>query len=354
MLILGNGEVRRVLDGREARVLAAVRRAYLRHEAGGTRLPHSVFLRFPDDDRNRVIGLPAYLDGGNADGYGTDGHGADGDEPVAGMKWIASFPGNVADGMERASAAIILNSTRTGRPVALVEGSTVSARRTAAGAALAAATLPGAAPDTGVSLVGCGVINFEVLRFLRVARPGLRAVTLFDLDRDRAAGFADRCLRELGADLDIGFVDGLDDALGAHRLVSMATTAGTPHTGLDACAPGTLVLHLSLRDVSVESVLEAVNVVDDADHVCRAATSLHLAEQRVGHRGFITASLGGLLARGGGRRDPDRVTLFSPFGLGVLDMAVADLVVRGAREAGLGVDLPDFLPAPAPVPVGGA
>lgn len=70
------------------------------------------------------------------------------------------------------------------------------------------------------------------------------------------------------------------------------------------------MLHLSLRDVTVDGVLNVVNVVDDRDHL----------------------------------RDPQRVTLFSPFGLGVLDIAVADLVLRGARHAGLGVDLPDFLP----------
>jgi ornithine cyclodeaminase len=42
------------------------------------------------------------------------------------------------------------------------------------------------------------------------------------------------------------------------------------------------------------------------------------------------------------------VTLFSPFGLGVLDMAVAGLVFRSARAQGLGVDLPDFLPERVP------
>ncbi|MFD8061294.1 2,3-diaminopropionate biosynthesis protein SbnB, partial [Streptomyces cyaneofuscatus] len=123
MLTIGNGDVRRLLDDREREVLNAVREAYLLHAAEDTSLPHSVFLRFPDDPGNRIIGLPAYLGGA---------------EPLAGMKWIASFPGNVAEGLERASAAIIVNSMRTGRPVALVEGSTISARRTAASAALAA------------------------------------------------------------------------------------------------------------------------------------------------------------------------------------------------------------------------
>jgi 2,3-diaminopropionate biosynthesis protein SbnB len=328
MLILGNSVVRQVLDGQEKNVLAAVRRAYTHHALGETALPHSVFLRFPDNARDRVIALPAYLGG---------------EEPVTGVKWIASFPGNLELGLERASAAIILNAPRTGQPECLLEGSTISARRTAASAALAAVTLPGTEPATGVSLIGCGVINAEVLRFLTVTHPELREVTVFDLDDRRAAAFAERCRVELGLSARVAALP--EEALAAHRLVSFATTAGEPYVGLEACRPGTLVLHVSLRDVQVDSVLAAVNVVDDPDHVCRAGTSLHLAEQRVGDRGFIRTTLGELLLRGTPEpRDPDRVTLFSPFGLGVLDLAVADLVQRGARDAGLGVALPDFLP----------
>ncbi len=332
MLTIGNGDVRRLLDGREREVLNAVREAYLLHAAEDTSLPHSVFLRFPDDPGNRIIGLPAYLGGA---------------EPLAGMKWIASFPGNVAEGLERASAAIIVNSMRTGRPVALVEGSTISARRTAASAALAAAALPsGDGRETGVSLIGCGVINFEVLRFLLVVRPEITDITVHDLDARRAADFRDRCAAELAGDGRVVRVaESAGEALSAHRLVSLATTATVPHLDLDACLPGTLVLHVSLRDVTVEGVLDAVNVVDDPDHVCRAATSVHLAETRVGSRSFIDTTLGELLRDAEpGPRDPARTTLFSPFGLGVLDLALAGLVLREARAAGVGQEISGFLP----------
>ncbi|MFD8749899.1 2,3-diaminopropionate biosynthesis protein SbnB [Kitasatospora sp. NPDC059577] len=333
MLILGARDVRRALDDREQEVLAAVRDAYVRHARGDSAVPHSVFLRFPDDERNRIIGLPAYLGG---------------EQPVAGMKWISSFPGNLALGLERASAALILNSMRTGHPEALIEASLVSARRTAASAALAAAALPGDRPDTGAGLIGCGVINFEVLRFLRVVLPDLDTVTLYDRDRARAEEFAGRCAREQPG-LKTSVVDRPEDALAAHPLVALATTAGTPHLDTAPCRPGTLVLHVSLRDLTVESVLSAVNVVDDPDHVCRAATSLHLAEQRTGDREFIIDTIGGLLSAGGPhRRDPRRTTVFSPFGLGILDLAVADLVRRRAEAEDLGTRLTDFLPGGAP------
>jgi 2,3-diaminopropionate biosynthesis protein SbnB len=326
MLIINNATVRKVLDGREPEVIAAVADAYRRHARGESVLPHSVFLRFPDDARNRIIGLPAYLGG---------------DEPLAGMKWIASFPANIAEGRQRASATIILNSMRTGAPVAFLEGSTISARRTAASAALAVATLPAAEPEGGIALIGCGVINAEVLRFVRAVRPELNEVTLFDLDEARAVDFARGCDPELK----VTVAGSVTEALAAQPLVSLATTAGTPHLDLAGCRPGALVLHLSLRDLTVPAISGAVNVVDDPDHVCRAATSLHLAEQEFGHREFISAALGDLLIGDGtAPRDEHRVTVFSPFGLGVLDLAVADLVLRHSRASGLGVEMPDFLP----------
>ncbi|WP_221357797.1 2,3-diaminopropionate biosynthesis protein SbnB [Streptomyces beigongshangae] len=337
MLILGATEVHQVLDDAEAEVVEAVRRAYLLHERGRTALPHSVFLRFPDDPRNRIIGLPAYLGE---------------DDPVAGIKWIASFPGNTAHGLERASAAMILNSMATGQPQALLEGSVISARRTAASAALAAATLGSSVPETGVSLIGCGVIGFEILTYLRAVLPELAEVTVFDLDSARAEAFAARC-RARWPGLRTGVAPDSGEALRAHRLVCLATTAAAPHLTTDACRPGTLVLHVSLRDLTPGSILGAVNVVDDADHVCREETSLHLAERLVGHRDFIATSLGAVLDAGRPHhRAEDRVTVFSPFGLGILDLTLAGLVRRRAESLALGTRVPDFLPAPAGAAVG--
>ncbi|MFI0739148.1 2,3-diaminopropionate biosynthesis protein SbnB [Streptomyces sp. NPDC021100] len=328
MLIARHADVHEVLAGREEEILALVQETYGAHEDGRTAVPHSTFLRFPGDDRNRIIGLPAF---------------ADGDHPVAGMKWIASFPGNLDAGLPRASAAIVLNSLENGFPVALLEGSQISAKRTAASAALAARLLTEGDEPTGVTLVGGGVINTEVLRFLLVALPSLREVTVFDLDAERAGAFAARC-RELGPALTVDVATDRPTALARHRLVALATTSGTPHLGSDELRPGTVVLHVSLRDLHPEVILGAQNIVDDADHVCRERTSLHLAEQQVGHREFVDASIGALV-RGTVpfTRDPERVTVFSPFGLGILDMALAEYVRAQAAERGLGVQVEGFL-----------
>ncbi|MFE9571313.1 2,3-diaminopropionate biosynthesis protein SbnB [Streptomyces sp. NPDC006692] len=330
MLILRRTDVADALAGRELEIIDLVADAYRLHDEGATALPHSTFLRFPEDRhaRDRIIGLPAYR-GGAA--------------PVAGMKWIASFPGNVAAGLERASASITLNSLENGRPSAFLEGSVISAKRTAASAALAARVLTEQDPPTTVALIGCGVINLEILRFLAAALPNLRGAALYDMDTARAEDFARTCSAEVPS-VKAYPVAGLREALAAHPLISFATTAGEPHTDLSACAPGTTVLHISLRDLTVDTVLGSVNVVDDADHVCRERTSLHLAEQRTGNRDFVTAPIGALL-RGTASldRDPARPVVYSPFGLGVLDIALAEYVRERAEQSGRGIRVDDFL-----------
>ena len=330
VLVLKGREVQSLLEDREAELLETVRRAYVVQARGESSLPHSSFLNFPNEQRNRIIALPAYL-------------GQDFD--VAGIKWIASFPNNVEHGLDRASAVVILNSAQTGTPQAIIEGSIVSAKRTAASAALAASTLHQAPVEGGIGIIGCGLINFEIIRFLRTSLTGARKFVIFDLSTERAKMFRSACLNKF-ADTSIDIVSDAASVLSGCSLVSIATTAVKPHlNNLSLCAPGTTILHISLRDVTPEVVLSCDNVVDDVDHVCRAQTSLHLAEQLTGRRDFIRCTLADvLLEHAPPRRDANSILLFSPFGLGVLDLAVSQLVYKLAQEQRRGLVIDSFLP----------
>ncbi|HEV2148775.1 MAG TPA: 2,3-diaminopropionate biosynthesis protein SbnB [Longimicrobiaceae bacterium] len=334
ILVVRGEEIVSLLEGRERQVIDLVRGAYEVHERGESSLPHSSFLRFPrpGQERDRVIALPAYL----GDGF-----------DVAGIKWISSFPGNLERGIDRASAALILNSTETGRPQAFLESSVISAKRTAASAALGASVLHRDADVSRLGLVGCGLINFEITRFLLAVFPGIRTLVLHDMDPARAALFG-RQARRLSDRLEAVVVESPADVLAGAPLVSFGTTAVTPHVGdVSACPPGATILHVSLRDLTPEVILAADNVVDDADHVCRAQTSVHLAEQQTGGRDFIRSSLARITSGAEpARPDPERISVFSPFGLGVLDLAVGQLVQELAREQGIGTRIGDFFPRP--------
>jgi 2,3-diaminopropionate biosynthesis protein SbnB len=328
VLILGRAAVAEALAGQESHLVALVREAYLAHARGQSALPPSVFLRFPESPRDRIIALPAYLGGnGNA---------------VAGVKWISSFPDNVGRGLERASAVIVVNSAETGRPRAILEGALISAQRTAASAALAAQCLH-TRPAPVIGLIGAGRINLEIMRFLSALRPEVTGWLVHDLDPARSEELAARC-REGAPGAAVEVVEHLGSVLERSSLVSFATTAVEPYVGdLSACPPDTTVLHVSLRDLAPEVILSSDNVVDDVDHVCRAQTSVHLAEQRTGHRRFIRCELAAILEGRAPSRGGRGPTVFSPFGLGVLDLAVARHVLEVAARAGLGSRAEGFL-----------
>lgn len=331
--ILTAAQVADALAGQERDIVLRVADAYRTHASGDSVLPHSLFLRFPGLEKERIIALPAYLGGGAG---------------LAGMKWISSFPGNLERGLERASAVLLLNALETGRVYAVLESSLVSAVRTAASAALGADVLLGETTADSVGLVGCGPINLQVLRFLRVVRPSIRRVVLFDLDSKRTEQFRDVHAPRLGFE-DVVATRSLAELLDSTRLVSFATTAVKPHVPETApIAPGTLILHVSLRDLPPSWILDADNVVDDVDHVCRANTSLHLAEQASGHRSFIRASLGEILLRKQPAHPPvaKPLTVFSPFGLGILDLAVGQLAYERASTRGGSTTLENFHPEP--------
>jgi ornithine cyclodeaminase len=330
LLLLNGREVSDLLAGQETEILHAVRRAYEAHARNQTALPFSTFLRFPADDRNRVIALPAYL----GDSFN-----------VAGIKWIASFPGNIERHMNRASAVIILNSPQTGIPEAIIEGSLISAKRTGASAALAAQQIHQFAGETRVGLIGAGPINFEVLRFLLVAQPLLTSCVVFDLEETRVKQFAQKCAVEFPG-LKLESAAAVEDVLSSCSLSSIATNASRPHiSDLSASSPGSTILHVSLRDLTPEIILGSDNIVDDVDHVCRAQTSVHLAEQLTGDRSFLRCTLGDILTGAApARRDANSVAVFSPVGLGILDLAVSSLVCDLARDHKAGTVVESFLP----------
>ncbi|MDJ0674317.1 MAG: 2,3-diaminopropionate biosynthesis protein SbnB [Calothrix sp. MO_167.B42] len=330
LLLLTGDEIDALLRNRDGDVLEAVKLAYQAHSRGNTIMPPNSYLRFPNKEKERIIAKPAYLGE---------------DFEVAGIKWIASFPGNLAQNLERASATLILNSIETGHPVAILESSIISAKRTAASAALAAQYLWHQDTVSTVGLVGCGLINFETLRFLLTVYPTIENVVLCDLSWERAEQFQDKVL-ELNPALKVKFSPSFGELSEQSPIISLATTAINPHiNSLDNCCENAVILHVSLRDFVPEVILAADNVADDIEQVCSNNTSLHLTEQQIGNRDFIRCTLGDILNGENSPRNPQKpVSIFNPFGLGILDMAVAKLTENLAREEKCGTIIPGFLP----------
>lgn len=317
--------VESALAERHGQVLNAVQSAYMLHSTGETSLPFSTFLRPRGYPNDRIIALPAHIGG---------------DFEMAGIKWISSFPGNLDRGQQRASSILILNSLKTGYPTALLESSQISATRTAASAALASATLHGAQDDVRtIGVIGCGTINLATIDYLFQVHPQINEVISFDLRSERAQEFS-HLVKTTHPEAQIRVAKDLDEILATSNTIAIATTDSSHWLDLPPWQ-GTghqVVLHTSLRDLSACSILAAANVVDDPDHVCREATSLDLAAQKTGNRDFITGRIGDLLLGAPLPSTPDSRVIFSPFGLGILDLAVASVVMAAASSSAVEIN----------------
>ncbi|PYP08830.1 MAG: 2,3-diaminopropionate biosynthesis protein SbnB [Gemmatimonadetes bacterium] len=325
--IINGKTVNDIVRAHRAECIDVVEHAYLAHARGQAINPHSYFLRFPEKPDCRIIALPAFVGDGCA---------------VAGLKWIASYPGNVQKGFPRASAVLILNSYETGYPFAILESSIISAARTAASAALAAYWLNGQAREAQVlGIVGTGFIARYVYDFLIGTGWAIKEVRLYDTSPAESEKFKSTACRP-EHHRSVTVVPHVTDLLTASDLIVFTTVASTPHIAdpwLFDHNP--LVLHISLRDLAPEILLRSQNVVDDVEHVMKANTSPHLTEQLSGNRNFVTGTLAEIM-QGQKSVSRSRPIIFSPFGLGVLDVAVGKWVYDQAVAAGEDQRISDF------------
>ena len=316
-----------IIRAHRADCIDVVRDAYLAHAHGQSVNPDSYFLRFPEKPDCRIIALPAYV----GDGF-----------QVAGLKWIASYPGNVQRGFPRASAVLVLNSYDTGYPFAILESSIISAARTAASAVLAAYWLNGQSRRArSLGIVGTGFIARYVYDFLVDTGWEIEDVRLHDASSLESEKFRTTACRP-ERHRSVTVAPDVAQLVQASDLIVFATVASTPHITAPALFEhNPLVLHISLRDLAPEILLASQNVVDDVEHVMKANTSPHLAEQQTGNRDFVTGTLADIMLE---RRSVNRSRpiIFSPFGMGILDVAVGKWVYDQAVAAGRDQRLPDF------------
>jgi N-[(2S)-2-amino-2-carboxyethyl]-L-glutamate dehydrogenase len=323
--VIPGSTVKSVIDGNRSQVFGAVEAAYRLHSSGDALNPDSYFLRYPDKPSARIIALPAHLGGAIQ---------------RSGIKWISSFPENRAGNLARASAVLIVNDAATGYPLACIEASLISATRTAASAALAAERISPNPFEGTLGITGTGVIARTTVEWLLFRNWKFRKISLYDVDRKEAEHFS-RWLRDehnLRADIQ----DRLEDAICDASLMLFTTTTLEPYLADEKLFKHSpTVLHLSLRDICVNVILASQNIVDDVDHCLKANTSLHLSEMATGNRNFVSGSLVDVLDKKF-KLDHDRPRIFSPFGLGVLDLAVGNFILEAAISSNAAIALPEF------------
>jgi ornithine cyclodeaminase/alanine dehydrogenase-like protein (mu-crystallin family) len=242
------------------------------------------------------------------------------------LKWVTSFPGNPPLGLPTVSGVVLLSDASNGSLVAVLDAAAVTALRTAAAGALAAATL--AVEGASHAVVGCGVNGAETVRMLRALG---REVAVCDADPPRAEAVA----AEHGAKL-----VPLAEALAADAVVTV--TPGKSVLFADgALRPGQ---HVSLMgadgpgkaEVAVGELGRARLFCDDWEQASHGGELHAGVEAGIVARDGVTELGEVLLGRAAGRSSADEITLFDSTGLAIQDLAIAKAALARAGE----LDLP--------------
>lgn len=256
-------------------------------------------------------------------------------------KLVSVYPENGARGLPSHQAVILAFEAETGRVVACMDGTVITAVRTAAGSALATRHLAREEAAT-LAILGTGVQARTHARALARVRPFERILVW-----GRTPEHAERFAEALGGELGLpAAACSLEEALGGGDVVAATTHAGEPVVLREHLRPGTHVnavgLNLDGAEVAAEVVRDAVVVVE--------ARSAALAPPSAGGANDLTeaveaglideaevAEIGEVIAgTRPGRASPDDLTLYRSVGVSVQDAVAASLVLEAAERVGLG------------------
>jgi ornithine cyclodeaminase len=240
---------------------------------------------------------------------------------LLGVKVVSVFPGNGARDLPAVSASYLLCDGATGEHLALIDGSEITRRRTAAASALAGSFL--AREDAATLLiVGSGHVGGLMAEAYRAVRR-IERVMVWNI---RAAG-AERLARRLAGEA----VTDLAAAVRQADIVSCATLSHEPLVRGEWLRPGT---HLDLiggftpamREADDEAVRRSRVFVDTDAALAEAGDLIDPIAHGVLHRENIAGTLFSL-CRGEtpGRRSAQEITLFKSVGSALEDLAAAGL-----------------------------
>lgn len=256
---------------------------------------------------------------------------------ATGLKWIAGYPQNQARGLPYITGLLILNDPETGVPIAVMDATWITAKRTGAATAVAAKRL--ARPESATAgIVACGVQGRSNLEALATCFD-LQRVHAFDLRRDVAERFAAELGSEL--DLDVRVVDSAREAVeGLDLVVTSGPILKDPNPVIEAgwLAPGAFASAVDFDSYFQGAAMREVDRLVTDDH---AQLEHYRAAGYFKQTPEADADLGELVCgtRPGRLRADERI-LCIPLGLALEDLATAVRIHRRALELGVGQELP--------------
>ena len=326
MLVLTRSQVRELVPMPDA--IALMKTAFAELSAGRTISPLRTVVSLPDREADALF-MPAYVPAMDA----------------LGLKSVNVFRRNARRGLPVIHAVVSLVDPETGQPLALMDGTYLTALRTGAVTGAAADLL--ARPESRVlAVVGAGAQGVTQIAAICAVRPIERVIAV-DVDEQALERLRAAMARDWPE-----LVDRLEtttDASAAVRQADIVCTATTSRTPVFRDADLKAGTHVSgvgaytpeMQEIPPETVARATVVVDAVDAALAEAGDLiiPLNEGRV-TRDHFQRELGMLVSgQVPGRTSPAEITLFKSVGNAVQDVVVAKRAVDRARERGIGMEI---------------
>ncbi len=244
------------------------------------------------------------------------------------VKLVTVMPRNAPRGLPTIHAIVVWFDADTGRPLALLDGATVTAMRTGAASGVGTRLLARTDVET-LTVIGAGGQAEWQIRAVLAARP-IRRVLVYARDTTRRDTFADRMAQATG--VDVVSVPSVEAAVREADVLCCATTSTDPVFDAAWVKPGTHIngigaYHRGMVELPPELFGRAsVAAVDSREASLAEAGDVIAAIER----GFITGEdlmeIGCVERSWLDSRDPAEITVFKSVGLAIQDVAAAEVI----------------------------
>ena len=314
-----------VLDMEKA--LADVEKAFVMYVNGEVIQPNKTLIEFPDEQTGQrryvIVSMPIYMGG---------------EINRAGVKWAAESMDNARSGaLPYGIDLLILHDIEKAHPVALMDGTLITAMRTGAAAGVAAKYLARKDAKKAV-FVGAGVIGRTAIDAISRSVPSLGEISLFDLDKEKAAALAD----EFSGKFQISIVNDLGLAIQDADIIATMTTTRSSFIKQEWLKPGSLVVAMGKNEVAEDAIIDADLVVTDEWATFKEAktTNLFSLYQRGILKDEEVVNLRDIIVgHASGRQSQNDRIQFHSFGMACEDLIIAERIYKEAKRLGLGITL---------------
>lgn len=321
MLVLSEREVQRLLDIEE--LIQALEQAHVQYSTGRAVMPVRLVVPLPEI-KGRVTCMPGYLS----------------DDKALGMKVVTYFQDNPSRGLPSILATISLYSAETGKLLAVMDGTYITAIRTACASAMATRVL--ANPETPVlGILGAGVQARAHIRALTKVKP-ITKIKVYSPSGRGAPSLKQDLEAEVGVQIET--VDTPEKVVREVDLLVTVTTANEPILRAEWLKPGVHINAVGshrpdLREIDAATLKRAKVVVDSREAIMAECGDILLAiKEGAITENHIHAEIGEILAgKKVARTSGEEITLYKSVGIAIQDLAAAQLVYQRALDQRAGV-----------------